>query len=402
MANINGTSGNDSLLGTSNSDNIFGGQGDDFIFSGENILGAFDYIDAGEGNDTIIVSGEAYVFGGSGNDRVMVVDNNDNWVDVHYDSAVSGIVANFSASTFMGLAGGNSSSGFLVLDGQGGTDRLSRIAAIEDGDFNDHFRVDSTYAMQFGNHLEVRLGAGDDTVEFDGVDWAIISYVHADGPVLLDLQAGMATDRNPSDNFIGNDTFSGANRVRGSFYADQIYGTDGDDVLLRGSVGNDTIHGRDGNDHIEGDDNVNADWTGDDLLYGDAGNDVIYGNAGNDRLDGGTGADTMYGGAGHDTYYVDNVNDIVDESVAGGGYDAVRSNLTINLAYAAHFKGAIEQAILGGSLNANVVGNSGNNSLFGNSGDNLIAGLAGNDVLNGLGGHDTFLFNTALNARNKR
>ncbi len=80
MANINGTSGNDSLLGTSNSDNIFGGQGDDFIFSGENILGAFDYIDAGEGNDTIIVSGEAYVFGGSGNDRVMVVDNNDNWV----------------------------------------------------------------------------------------------------------------------------------------------------------------------------------------------------------------------------------------------------------------------------------------------------------------------------------
>ena len=60
--------------------------------------------------------------------------------------------------------------------------------------------------------------------------------------------------------------------------------------------------------------------------------DVLIGNGrqrhrqfgGNDTLIGGGGADTMYGGAGNDTYIVDDVGDIVDESVAGsGGIDTV-------------------------------------------------------------------------------
>ena len=58
----------------------------------------------------------------------------------------------------------------------------------------------------------------------------------------------------------------------------------------------------------------------------------------------------MYGGAGNDTYMVDNVGDIVDESVAGSsGIDTVLSALTINLTDATRIKGDIEHVALLGS-----------------------------------------------------
>ena len=55
----------------------------------------------------------------------------------------------------------------------------------------------------------------------------------------------------------------------------------------------------------------------------------------------------MYGGAGNDTYVVDDVGDIVDESVAGsGGIDRVLSALSINLSNATRIIGDVENAAL--------------------------------------------------------
>ncbi|MEQ1938715.1 calcium-binding protein [Mesorhizobium sp. CN5-321] len=135
---------------------------------------------------------------------------------------------------------------------------------------------------------------------------------------------------------------------------------------------------------------------GNDQIVGTAGNNVISSGAGNDLLNGMAGADTMQGGAGNDTYIVDNVGDVVDESVAGsGGFDRVQSSISLNLADTAHFKGAIEMGVLTGSANVNLTGNGLNNLLVGNAGGNFINGGAGNDTMQGGAGNDTYVVDSA-------
>ena len=133
------------------------------------------------------------------------------------------------------------------------------------------------------------------------------------------------------------------------------YGTSGNDKLLTGTSGNDTIYGLDGNDRIitddgddivdagDGDDEVNGyqgvgsayifypatgikkihggngndfivGGSSNDELFGDAGIDVLYGRNGNDILDGGEGADYMDGGSGNDIYYVSDIYDLIDDT----------------------------------------------------------------------------------------
>jgi serralysin len=52
MAVINGTPGKDRLFGTSDADSISGGKGDDLIYP---LTGVGDYVDGGEGFDTVVV-----------------------------------------------------------------------------------------------------------------------------------------------------------------------------------------------------------------------------------------------------------------------------------------------------------------------------------------------------------
>ena len=59
---------------------------------------------------------------------------------------------------------------------------------------------------------------------------------------------------------------------------------------------------------------------------------TITGNAGANTIDGAGGGDIMRGLAGNDTYVVDDLGDVVDESVVGsGGTDTVLSFVNINL-----------------------------------------------------------------------
>ncbi len=78
---------------------------------------------------------------------------------------------------------------------------------------------------------------------------------------------------------------------------------------LIGGVGNDTLIGEAGDDTLSG-------GLGNDVLGGGAGNDSLLGGTGNDILDGGTSTDTMEGGAGNDMYVVDDVGDLLNESVS--------------------------------------------------------------------------------------
>ena len=77
---------------------------------------------------------------------------------------------------------------------------------------------------------------------------------------------------------------------------------DAEDLVLKGTKGNDTLEGGSGDDFLKGGqrEDILRGGEGDDRLQGDMGSDVLEGGAGNDALDGGKGFDTLDGGAGDD------------------------------------------------------------------------------------------------------
>ncbi|MDD1416489.1 hypothetical protein MEN41_18280, partial [Dolichospermum sp. ST_con] len=123
---------------------------------------------------------------------------------------------------------------------------------------------------------------------------------------------------------------------------------------------------------------------GNDWVKGGTGNDDLSGGNGNDYLNGGTGADLLIGGSGNDTYVVDNVGDIIAESL-NSGIDTVESSITWTL------KTNLENLTLTGTTAINGTGNNLNNIIIGNTGNNTLNGGLGNDTLIGDLGNDTLI-----------
>jgi len=121
-----------------------------------------------------------------------------------------------------------------------------------------------------------------------------------------------------------------------------------------------------------------------DAIFGYGDNDVLTGGLGNDVLNGGTGADQLSGGDGNDIYIVDNVGDVVSETL-GAGFDAVRSSISWTLG------DNVEKLVLTGKAAINGTGNGLDNSLVGNAANNILVGGAGNDFLEGGSGADTLM-----------
>ncbi|WP_088285003.1 calcium-binding protein [Ideonella sp. A 288] len=123
---------------------------------------------------------------------------------------------------------------------------------------------------------------------------------------------------------------------------------------------------------------------GDDSLTGSTGNDTLEGGAGNDTLTGGTGADSMTGGNDNDLYRVDNVGDAVVEGIFGGT-DTVESTISFTLG------NFVENLTLTGIGSTNGTGNALNNVILGNLGNNILDGGTGADTLTGGLGDDTYI-----------
>ncbi len=137
----------------------------------------------------------------------------------------------------------------------------------------------------------------------------------------------------------------------------------------------------------------------------------MLGGSGNDTLISGTGGgDTMQGGDGADLYYVNSTGDVVTETAAnaaqpldpnhpntipdsdlGRSVDKVIASINYTLT---SFVENLSLASASGNLTGS--GNDLNNELYGNEGNNVLNGKGGNDTLDGGAGLDTAQYSGKL------
>ncbi|MFZ3019434.1 MAG: VCBS domain-containing protein [Gallionella sp.] len=335
---LTGNTGNDVLDGGTGADAMAGNAGDDTYI----VDNAGDAVteNLGEGIDTV-QSSITYTLGANVENLTLTGTASINGTGNALDNA---IVGNSGNNVLSGLDGND------TLTGNSGNDTLNGgtgVDAMAGGLGNDTYVVDNA-----GDIVTEALNAGTDLVQ-SSITYALTANVENLTLTGADLIDGTG---NTLNNVITGNT--SANVLDGGLGVDTIYAGTGDDTLIGG----------DGND----------------ALYGEAGNDLLQGNAGNDTLDGGVGADTMLGGLNDDTYVVDNVGDLVVESLAEGT-DLVQSSITYTLT------DNTENLTLTGTAAINGTGNMLGNVILGNSGANVLTGLEGNDMLNGGAGADTTL-----------
>ena len=438
MAELVGTTGNDTLVGTSAADSLFGLEGDDTLRGGD---GA-DTLDGGDGAD-LLDGGEGYDY-------------------ASYAAASSGVTVSLA------LAGPQATGG-------AGSDTLIGIEGLRGSAFADQLTGDDGANVLRGNAGNDTLaggggddtligGAGDDILDGGaGFDYAEYSDAKSGVTVSLALAGPQATGGSDTDTLIGIEGLKGssyADMLTGDAGANKIFAGYGDDTL-RGGAGDDVLDGGQGADIIDGGDgfdcvdysadfdhyalNIDLSLTGSqpfdrehdtlisiegvigtnsgDVLKAGAGGSTLLGRGGADILYSGAGDDTLDGGDGDDAFYLGSGADTV---IGGAGTDTVNfiaGSVALSLDLSTLWTtGQFSQgglsitgvetlgSVVGGALNDIVVvgdahagaamltggggddtltGGGGNDTLAGDAGDDVLRGGAGKDVLTGGAGRDT-------------
>lgn len=329
MAQVNGTSGDDSLIGTNGNDRIRGFDGNDDLFG----LRGRDRLVAGAGDDWLV--------GGENNDTLDGTAGPLENADFDFDIAAY-IDETGGGGVIVDLATG------IATDTFGDTDTLIDIESVRSTLQNDTLLGSNAEFESFNPY------GGDDFIDGrGGFDELRYDRGHLEGGtsgVTVDFATGTAIDM-----FGGTDVFLNIERVRGSIFNDDLHGDDGNNQF-RAGTGRDFIDGRDGTDRVDfsRDDGGSGIWvnlnkgravdtggdrdrlisiedirgteqsdtiTGDGAdndLRGLGGNDTIQGARGNDEVSGGTGDDRVLGGVGDDTV---NGNEGADTLKGGSGAD---------------------------------------------------------------------------------
>jgi Ca2+-binding RTX toxin-like protein len=265
---LHGGDGKDYLYGdasadeeiTGGNDMLYGGAGDDVLRGN----GGNDLLDGGTGLDNMA--------GGTGND-IYVVDNDD--IKENANEGIDTVLTarqsftlgvNFENLTYIGTGNfsGVGDDVANVIIGRGGADSLIGNAGNDrliGGANNDTLRG--------GNHNDTVIGgSGADALE-GGSDWDFASYEGAARGVRVSLDASVTGTGDAA-----GDTFDNIESLRGSSYADWLYG----DLYGNG-------------------------------LEGGGGNDALFGQGGTDVLTGGRGADTLTGGSDSDRFVFTAIKD---------------------------------------------------------------------------------------------
>lgn len=256
---LNGAAGNDILNGDDGNDILSGGLGQDTANGGAGndqitmlvTSGNVDMIDAGDGTDTLVLSGVV-----PGNHMVVIdLSSATNQIvsigDVVGASTESGL-ENVNAALIGSSVTVTGSDGDNVIIGSIGNDQLTGGLGQDGGAGNDQITM-----LVTAGDVDVADGrAGTDTL-------ALVGGVDGDGVVVVNL----------------------------SSLTDQVtrIGTADPESLVQKNFENLDASGLGSSVNVTGSAGAN-------LLIGSSGNDNINGGAGNDTLDGGAGDDAMDGG----------------------------------------------------------------------------------------------------------
>jgi len=428
-----GTRYNDTLIGDARNNVLTG-------------LGGADYLDGGDGIDTVeyaasdagVTVSLATGYGHGGHAEGDRVNNFENLIGSTHGDVLEG---NLNANTLWGGAGDDTLEGgagadriegglgadtaayrgsdaAVFIDLTAGTvsggdaegDRLYDIENLTGSAFDDVLRGDAqNNVLNGGKGADILWGgAGSDTA----------SYSLAESGVTTSL-----VDGGTRGEAIG-DVYTSIENLEGSAHLDELTGDDGANVLsglagddtLEGGLGADTLIGGSGQDmasyaHAAEGVQVNL-ATGetagaaaqgdvfmgienlrgsehDDVLVGNDGNNVLFGMGGDDLMDGGLGSDSFYGGDGNDTIT----------------YAASTRGVTVNLHTGINKGGSAEddriaevENIIGSDFNDSITGDIEANSLFGGTGNDVLEGVQGADTLDGGDGIDLAAYTLAQEA----
>ena len=263
-------------------------------------------------------------------------------------------------------------SGVVTGDTAIGTDTLRSIESIRGTNFADvyvatNFGVSGANVGTFGSFNEFEGMGGDDSIVGNGN--TRLAFYNALAGVTVDLNAGISHGTASGDVAgVGNDTFSGAVAVRGSNFADEIFGDAFANIL----------EGRDGDDRLDG-------------------------RGGADTLTGGNGADTFIFADGGGTDFVTDFNraqgDMIDVSGVAviSTFADVQSRATVSGGNTVIDLGGGNTLTLTGVTSIQqsdfvfrtvINGLSGADVLLGTNHSDVISGLGGNDIIQGLEGND--------------
>jgi Ca2+-binding RTX toxin-like protein len=343
---------------------IGGGQGQDTLVNIESVIGSAyndvlttgwansnSKIDAGSGNDRIVISGGNSSFstqypgghvqnivGGAGSDTLVLSD---------YFNNLNGMLLNLSVSTaqiYSTTYEYNGPDNTPVEQIQGGTLLISGIENAYGSGGNDHI-IGTT-----GNNI-IEGGLGDDTLE-GGARVDTLSYSNSENryiPTVYDpvtytyttagVTVSLAVSTAQNTGSQGIDTISGFENLIGSAGDDNLTGDSGSNII-EGGNGDDTMSGGAGFDtasYASASSGVTvslaitgAQYTGGagtdrltafEHLTGSDYDDMLTGSnaAVGNKLQGGMGADVLAGGSGADQFvYTD-----ITESAAGGAFDTI-------------------------------------------------------------------------------
>jgi Ca2+-binding RTX toxin-like protein len=395
---IAGNSGKNILDGGAGADILKGGAGNDTYIL-DNIGDVVDEEGNTDANDTVkssavitaaITGIENYIYTGA-KAWNFTADAGNNLISS--GSAGDTLKGGDGNDSMIG-GGGNDSlfgeGGDDTLDGGLGNDKLAGGAG------NDLYVINVV-----GDSITEEGADTDDHVKSTvSVNLAVLSGGLIEHATLLGAGAVNALGNAEINHLTGN---TGANKLDGGIGADILNGDKGSDIYVVDNVGDQVIESIGGTaggiDTVQS--SIDFDLTtlvnvekltliagfGDLEGTGNDLNNTLTGNEGANTLNGAAGKDTMAGGAGDDYYIVDNLADVVTETLLNGkngGIDTVESSVTYSLAVRAN----VDHLILTGIANSNGTGNALNNEITGNVGNNLLIGGTGNDILTGGDGND--------------
>jgi Ca2+-binding RTX toxin-like protein len=409
----------DYLYGGANNDTLVSGAGDDTLDGGDGQLVAFasggndlvvtsayyytasgHYVDAGAGNDTVNVGGSSTIFGGDGDDRIVLHDDGN-----QVDAGAGNDAVDLEEWS------GNHATGVITLGSGADVVELSlrareagrAVASLTDFSVADGDRLDLTSVLgrlqELGFDMNnpftsgwlrlVPTGTGGTLVQADLTgpanegQWIDIAQLDGVLPAALgpasfvyDLAPLGDTAARVLDGGAGNDSVVGADGH------DSLSGAGGNDLLDGAFGGNDTLRGGEGNDTLLG-------YGDDDLLDAGGGGDVVFGGFGNDTLLGGAGDDQYgYGGNYKGRYYGgsglngEEGNDSLDGGDGNDNLDGGSGNDTLVGGAGNDYINASAAPVHGDTSDHDVAsGGEGNDYLYGSNGNDTLRGDAGNDYL---------------------